>query len=191
MNARWRLVRQPGMPSAGAGDVSLMRRCDSELAGKIKLPLADASTQRAPDLLPVGTVVRVIHATDPWLRRYSGMQARVRQDDGLVVEVLLSCGHPMSLWRNEVAPIAATTDSWGYEGSGSAEPHAFPIRERPVPGFSLQGKRRRAGVTQAAIAKVMGVSVPRISQIEAARAVRTVTAARYLEALRIASPSAA
>ncbi len=168
-----------------------MGRGDSELEGKTKLPLGDAASQVKLDRLPAGSLVRIIHTNDPWLRRYGGMRASVGQDDGLIVEVLLSCGHLMSFWRNEVAPISVTTDSWGHEGSGLGEPHDLLVEHGAVPGRSLQGQRRRTGVTQAAVATVMGVSVPRISQIEAAPAVRTVTAARYLEALRIASPSAA
>ena len=55
--------------------------------------LADAPTQGHLDRLPVGTLVKVIYATDPWLRRYRGMRAVVGRDDGLSVDVLLSCGH--------------------------------------------------------------------------------------------------
>src|SRR5437879_4306970 len=114
---RWRLVRAPpGLASRNARDVSLMGRGDSEMEGKTKLHLGDASTQGQPDLLPAGSLVRVIHAKDPWLRRYSGMRARVGQDDGLIVEVMLSCGHLMSFWRKEVEPLTPTTDSWGHEG---------------------------------------------------------------------------
>jgi len=179
------------MASRGASDLSLMGRGDSELEGKTKLPLADASTQGDPDRLPVGSLVRVIHATDPWLRRYSGMRALVGRDDGLSVDVLLSCGHLMSFWRSEVRPLTATTDVWADQGSGSKEPHDILLEDGAVSGHSLQGQRRRSGLTQAAIARVMGVSVPRISQIEAAPAVRTVTATRYLEALQRARATAA
>jgi DNA-binding XRE family transcriptional regulator len=168
-----------------------MGRGDSELERKTKLSLGDASTQGRPDPLPAGSLVRVIHARDPWLRRYSGMRGHVQQDDGLIVEVLLSCGHLMSFWRSEVKPLTATTDIWSHKGSGSGEPHDRPVEHGAVPGRSLQERRRRAGVTQAAIATVMGVSVPRISQIEAVPAVRTVTATRYLEALRRARATAA
>jgi DNA-binding XRE family transcriptional regulator len=141
--------------------------------------------------LPAGSLVRVISAKDPWLRRYSGMRARVGQDDGLVVEVLLSCGHLMSFWRNEVEPVAPTSQDWAYQGPDAVEPPEPPGEHGAVPGPLLQAERHRAGLTQAAIATVMGVSVPRISQIEAAPTVLAVTATRYLEALRIASLSAA
>jgi hypothetical protein len=137
--------------------------------------------------LPAGSLVRIIPARDPWLRRYIGVPALVGQDDGLVVEVLLPCGHLMSFWRNEVEPLSPTPQDRANQRVESVGPDEHPA----VPGHSLRAERRRAGLTQAAIATVMGVSVPRISQIEAAATVLTVTAGRYLEALRIASQSAA
>ncbi len=166
-----------------------MGRGNSDLEGKARLSLADASSLCKPDPLAAGSLVRVIPSRDPWLRQYTGMRGRVRGDDGLIVEVLLPCGQLMSFWRNEVEPLTGSTGSRVYEGS--EEPLKLLVKYGSVSGGSLQGQRHRVGVTQAAIATVMGVSVPRISQIEAAPAVRTVTAARYLEALRLARLSAA
>src|SRR2546427_9783143 len=105
------------MASGSARDVSLMGRGDSEWEGKARLPVADAAIESKPDELPVGSLVRVIQAKDPWLRQYSGMRARVRQHDGLIVEIVLSCGQLMSFWRDEGEPLSATTDRWAHEES--------------------------------------------------------------------------
>src|ERR1700730_13029968 len=150
---RWRLVRPSGRAGRDGNDLSLIGRGDSELEGKTKVLLADAPTQGHLDRLPVGTLGKVIYATDPWLRRYRGMRAVVGRDDGLSVDVLLSCGHLMSFWRSEVKPLTATTDIWAEQGSGSKEPHDILLEDGAVSGHSLQGERRRSGVTQAAIAR--------------------------------------
>jgi DNA-binding transcriptional regulator YiaG len=126
----------------------------------------------------VGSVVRVICSKDPWLERYSGMHARVECADGLVVDVLLPSGDLQSFWRNEVEPLPSVPSP--------AEEQSALTDEGMVRGFSLQVQRRRAGLTQMALAAAMGVSVPRISQIEARRGVRNATARRYLEAIRAA-----
>jgi DNA-binding XRE family transcriptional regulator len=149
---------------------------------------ADQSLSRLLEPLPAGSWVRVTCARDAWLQRYSGMRCQVERDDGLIVDVLLPGGSLMSFWRNEVHVLVSRPTLRSGRGPQSEERQD---RQLEVPGRSLQRQRRRAGVTQAAIATVMGVSVPRISQIEAAPAVRSVTAARYLEALRMASLSAA
>ncbi|MDQ6790308.1 MAG: helix-turn-helix transcriptional regulator [Candidatus Dormibacteraeota bacterium] len=98
----------------------------------------------------------------------------------------------MSFWRDQVEPVAAPTirgDACQRPASGDF--HQILGGHDPVCGASLKARRREAGLTQAGIASAMGVSVPRVSQIEAAPAVRTVTATRYLEALWKARPTAA
>jgi DNA-binding XRE family transcriptional regulator len=142
--------------------------------------------------LAAGSLVRVIRVKDPWLRRYSGMRARVGHDDGLVVEVLLPCGDLVSFWRDQVEPVAAPTNRGAAcQRPASGDVHQILRGHDPVGGASLKARRREAGLTQAAIASAMGVSVPRVSQIEAALAVRIVTATRYLEGLRRARATAA
>jgi DNA-binding XRE family transcriptional regulator len=149
---------------------------------------ADQSRSRLLEPLPAGSWVRVTCAGDAWLQRFTGMRGQVERDDGLIVDVLLPGGSLMSFWRNEVHVLVSRPTPRSGRGPQSKE---YWVRQLAVPGRLLQRQRRRAGVTQAAIATVMGVSVPRISQIETAPALRSVTAARYLEALRIASLSAA
>jgi hypothetical protein len=141
--------------------------------------------------LLVGSIVRVICSKDSWLERYSGMQARVERDAGLVVDVLLPSGDLLSLWREEVEPIESRWHAQADPPTALPKPHKRSGQQGAVPGFSLQAERRRAGLTQVAIAMAMGVSVPRISQIEARPAVRSATASRYLIALRAARASAA
>jgi hypothetical protein len=141
--------------------------------------------------LLLGSIVRVICSKDSWLERYSGMQARVERDDGLVVDVLFVNGDLLSFWRDEVEPVESMSHFQADERAALPEPRQRSGQQGPIPGFSLQAERRRAGLTQVAIATAMGVSVPRISQIEARPAVRNATATRYLVALRAARASAA
>ncbi len=141
--------------------------------------------------LPAGTFVRVSRTRDPWLRRYSGLRARVEEDNGLIAEVMLPGGDLVSLWSYEVEPLASQMRGRVVERSEDAAPQGLRTRHHLAPGFLLQSERRRAGLTQMAIAAAMGVSVPRISQIESLPRVRTATAMRYLSALRAATTSAA
>ncbi|MDQ6899550.1 MAG: helix-turn-helix domain-containing protein [Candidatus Dormibacteraeota bacterium] len=136
--------------------------------------------------LLIGTWVTVFCSNDPWLKRYSRKRGRVERDDGLIVEVRLPGGDLVSLWRNEVEPVASLPRG----RAGRRSPHQLLIQQGVVPGIALQAERRRAGLTQLDIATAMGVSVPRISQIEAGP-VRAATATRYLEALSMARASAA
>ncbi len=133
--------------------------------------------------LVLGSWVRLIASSDPWLKQYRGMRGRVERDDGLTVEVRLPGGELVSLWREEVKPVGAMPQ-------GQRSPHERLV-DQAVPGTALLAERRRAGLTQLDIATAMGVSVPRISQIEAGAAIRPATASRYLEALCIVSASAA
>ena len=133
--------------------------------------------------LVAGTFVRVRRTSDPWLRRYSGSRGRVVRDDGLVADVVLLDGDLVSLWRGEVEPLPAGLHDERWE--------RLLTDQDSVPGFSLQLERQRAGLTQMAIAIAMGVSVPRISQIESLPGVRAATAVRYLDALRTAAADAA
>ncbi len=141
--------------------------------------------------LRAGSLVRVAHASDPWLRRYRGMRGSVQQDDGHVVEVVLGSGALMSFWRTEVEPLAPSVDRRPSQHSNCEEPRDLVAQREAVSGPSLQAERRRAGLTQHVVATAMGVSVPRISQIEARAAVRAATVMRYLQALRIAMAPAA
>jgi DNA-binding transcriptional regulator YiaG len=141
--------------------------------------------------LPAGTLVRVGRTGDAWLRRYSGLHARVVSDDGVITDVMLPGGDLVSLWRSEVESVSSAFHARvGQRLEQPARDSLLAGQDR-VPGFSLQVERHRAGLTQMAVARAMGVSVPRISQIESRRAVRAATATRYLSALRAATANAA
>jgi DNA-binding XRE family transcriptional regulator len=145
--------------------------------------LGDEASLLGLSPLVIGSSVRLTASSDPWLKQYRGTRGRVERDDGLTVEVRLPGGELISLWRNEVKPVSALP-----HGQRS---HHERLAGQAVPGIALLAERRRAGLTQLDIATVMGVSVPRISQIEAAAAIRAVTACRYLEALCTVGASAA
>ncbi len=136
-----------------------------------------------PSPLVLGSWVRLTASSDPWLKQFREMRGRVERDDGLTVEVRLPGGELISLWRTEVKPVGAIP-----QGQQS---HHERLVDQAVPGIALLTERRRAGLTQVDIARAMGVSVPRISQIEAGAAIRPVTASRYLQALCTVSASAA
>ena len=148
------------------------------MSGRPKSPGKDCASSS----LAAGTFVKVGRTSDPWLRRYSGSRGRVVRDDGVVADVMLLGGDLVSLWRGEVEPLPEVSHDEARERLAD---------EDYVPGFSLQLERHRAGLTQMAIAGAMGVSVPRISQIESLPGVRAATAIRYLDALRTAAADAA
>ncbi len=151
-------------------------------------PQINQLTSRWLEPLPAGSWVRVTCAGDAWLQRYRGMRGQVERDDGLIVDVLLPGGSLMSFWRDEVHVLVSRPTSRSGRSPVSQETQ---VRQLAVPGFALQAERRRSGLTQLAIATAMGVSVPRISQIETGPTVRSATVGRYLEALRTAQMTAA
>ncbi|MDQ6897985.1 MAG: helix-turn-helix domain-containing protein [Candidatus Dormibacteraeota bacterium] len=123
-----------------------------------------------------GTGVRVVPGRDAGLDRYRGASGQVVSDDGLVVEVAIPGAGRISFWRREVDLIAEA-------GSGK---WAAPPGEEDLPGRSLREERLAAHLTQAVLAKALGVSVPRVSGIERQSWVSRPVALRYRAAIRAA-----
>ncbi len=149
------------------------------------------NVRRSPSVLaplPRGSLVRLSCVGDPWLSRYHGLFGRVVTSDGTVVEVALSAGSVVSFWRHEVTRLTAPYEPPAKLTESNSE---SLVSSTAVPGFSLQAERQRAGLTQRAMARAMGVTVQRISQIEGQLAVRPPTVARYVLAIRAAVESCA
>jgi hypothetical protein len=123
-------------------------------------------------LLP-GSTVRVRRIGDPWLRRYSGLLGMVvLQDDA--VEVRFPGGARQFFLREEVEPVDDSVAVHVLSETGAA------VR---ISGATLKAERQDVGMSQAAVARLLGVSQARLSAIEQKATVKPAAAAEFRSAL--------